>query len=164
MRAATITDWDMRELIVPNKEFITTRVINWTLSTTVSRMSINIGVSGNADSDRIRALLLEMAQAHPLVLKDPPPHALLDDFREGVMQYVLRVYMPTRDVYLELRHGLLTQIAARFQREGIEFAFPQREIHVRQEGSIPPEPPRDGHELVLPASVRKPDGRPIGSG
>lgn len=164
MRAATITDWDMRELIVPNKEFITTRVINWTLSTTVSRMSINIGVSGNADSDRIRALLLEMAQAHPLVLKDPPPHALLDDFREGVMQYVLRVYMPTRDVYLELRHGLLTQIAARFQREGIEFAFPQREIHVRQEGSIPPEPPRDGHELVLPASVRKSDGRPIGSG
>lgn len=164
MRAATITDWDMRELIVPNKEFITTRVINWTLSTTVSRMSINIGVSGNADSDRIRALLLEMAQANPLVLKDPPPHALLDDFREGVMQYVLRVYMPTRDVYLDLRHGLLTQIAARFQREGIEFAFPQREIHVRNEGSVPPEPPRDGRELVLPGTVLKTDGRPIGAG
>lgn len=164
MRAATITDWDMRELIVPNKEFITTRVINWTLSTTVSRMSINIGVSGSADSDRIRSLLLELAQANLLVLKDPPPHALLDDFRDGVMQYVLRVYMPSRDVYLDLRHSLLTQIAARFQREGIEFAFPQREIHVRNDGSVPPEPPREGRELVLPGTIHKSEGRPIGTG
>lgn len=131
MRATTITDWDMRELVVPNKEFITSRVMNWTLSSKVSRMSITVNVTHEANPDRVRSLLLEIATRNPLVIKEPPPHALFDDFGTNSLTFVLRVYMATRGDYLEMRHGLLRDIAREFAREKIEFAFPLREIHIR---------------------------------
>lgn len=131
MRATTITDWDMRELVVPNKEFITGRVMNWTLSSTVSRMSIAVGVAYGTNPDVVRNLLLQIATRHPLVLKEPAPHSLFDDFADSSLNFVLRVYMANRDVYLELRHSLLTEIATEFHKTGIEIAFPQQDIHIR---------------------------------
>ena len=131
MRATTITDWDMRELVVPNKEFITSRVMNWTLSSKVSRMSITVNVTHEANPDRVRSLLMEIATRNPLVIKEPAPHALFDDFGTNSLTFVLRVYMATRGDYLEMRHALLRDIAREFQREKIEFAFPLREIHIR---------------------------------
>ncbi len=130
MRATTITDWDMRELIVPNKELVTGRVINWTLSTTVSRMSIDVGVAFGTDADLVRNLLLDVATHHVLVLKTPPPHALLDGFGSNGLNFVLRVHMGTRDVYLQLRHELMTQIASRFKDAGIVFAFSQQDVYL----------------------------------
>lgn len=140
MRATTITDWDMRELVVPNREFITNRVMNWTLSSTVSRMSIAVGVAYGTNPDAVRNLLLKVARRHPLVLGKPEPHALLDQFGDSTLNFVLRVYMATRDVYLELRHTLLTDIASEFQKANIEIAFPQRDIHVRSFDAIPGKP------------------------
>jgi len=131
MRATTITDWDMRELVVPNREFITGRVMNWTLSSTVSRMSITVGVAYGTNPDLVRGLLMKVARRNPLVLKDPEPHSLFNEFGDSTLNFVLRVYMATRDVYLELRHGLLTEIAREFQEAHVKIAFPQQDIHVR---------------------------------
>lgn len=133
MRATTIMDWDMRELVVPNKEFITGRVMNWTLSSTVSRMSIVVGVAYGTNPDVVRNILLDIAARHPLVLKDPPPHALFDVFADSTQNFVLRVYMASRNVYLELRHELMTNIAREFADAGVEIAFPQRELHFRND-------------------------------
>ena len=147
LRATTITDWDEREIVIPNKDFITNRVINWTLSNTISRMTITIGAAYGSDPDNVRNLLLEMAMDHPLVLKDPPPQALLDEFDPSAMRFVLRVYLPTRSVYLQLRHELMTRIVAQFQKAGIEIAFPQCDVRVqmlenRDDDSLPgPEKP-----------------------
>jgi potassium efflux system protein len=140
MRATTIIDWDMRELVVPNKEFITGRVMNWTLSNSVSRMSIVVGVAYGTNPDAVRELLLEIARRHPLVLKEPPPHALFDDFAESTLNFVLRVYMPSRSIFLQLRHELLTEIAHQFHQAGIQIAFPQRDIHIRTAPASLPEP------------------------
>jgi potassium efflux system protein len=162
MRSTTITDWDMRELVVPNKELITGRVINWTLSTTVSRMSIHVGVAYGTDPDQVRSALLEVAHRNPTVVKTPPPHALLDNFSDSTLNFVLRVYMPTRDVYLQLRHEIMTSIAARFDEAGIVFAFPQCDVHVQYpeaaEGAAPAKAEsartvREGRR-VSPKSIR----------
>jgi potassium efflux system protein len=131
MRATTILDWDMRELVVPNKDFITGRVMNWTLSSKVSRMTINVGVAYGTDPDQVRELLLQVARENDMVLREPPPHALFDGFGDSTLMFVLRVYMSTRDVFLQLRHDLLTAIFRSFQEAGIEIAFPQRDIHIR---------------------------------
>lgn len=136
MRATTITDWDMRELVVPNKEFITGRVMNWTLSSTVSRMSIMVAVAYGTNPDLVRNVLLQIATRHPLVLKEPAPHALLDEFGDSTMVFVLRVYMASRDVYLPLRHELMTEIAREFHLANIEIAFPQQDIHIRSAVSL----------------------------
>lgn len=138
MRATTITDADMRELVVPNREFITGKVMNWTLSSTLSRMTIKVGVAYGTDPDQVRQLLLDIAGRHPLVLKDPRPQALLDEFAESTLGFLLLVYMSKRDIYMQLRHELHVQISKAFRDAGIEIAFPQQEIHIRSSVVVPP--------------------------
>jgi len=131
IRATTITDWDMRELVVPNREFITSRVMNWTLTDTLARMTLKVGVAYGTDPHLPRKLLLEVAEKNSNVLKEPPPHALCDEFGESTMIYTLRVYLPSLDVFLQTRHELHAGISHAFRTAGIEIAFPQRDIHIR---------------------------------
>jgi potassium efflux system protein len=124
IRATTIVDGDMRELVVPNKEFISGKVMNWTLTDTISRMTIKIGVPRGSDPDFVRQILLHVATSHPLVLKDPPPHALFDEFAGDTLNFTLRAYMENRDVYNQLRHELNAGINAAFQQSGIDRTHP----------------------------------------
>ena len=163
MRATTITDWDMRELVVPNKEFITDRVMNWTLSNTTSRMSVTVGVAYGTDPDLVRSLLLQVATRNSLVSKEIPPHALFDQFGDSTLNFVLRVYMASRDVFLQLRHELYSEIAREFQKAGIEIAFPQRDIHIRtaraSASTFEQDVEADDHEDSTSGQRRPPDGR-----
>ncbi len=131
IRATTITDWDMRELVVPNKEFITARVMNWTLSDTLARMTIKVGVAYGTDPDLARNLLLEVANKNANVLKDPAPHALFDEFGASTLNFTLRVYMPSLDVFLQTRHELHAGIITAFRNADIEIAYPQQDVHIR---------------------------------
>lgn len=123
IRATTITDGDMRELIVPNKELITGRVINWTLSNTVARMTVTVKTAHGVDPDKARNVLLSVAAQHPLVLKQPAPQALFDEFSDKTQNFTLRVFMANCDVYPQLRHELLTSIQRTFRQVGIPISF-----------------------------------------
>jgi potassium efflux system protein len=127
IRATTVTDADMRELIVPNREFITGKVINWTLTDTITRMTIKISVPHDSDPDRVKQILLRVAAGHALVLKDPPPEALFDEFAGDNLNFTLRVYMGSRDVYSQLRHELNAAIKAALWHAGIDKDPPQPE-------------------------------------
>ena len=83
MRATTITDPDRKEMIIPNKEFITGRVLNWTLTDPVNRVVINVGIAYGSDTQRVGEILLKVAQDHPSVLDDPPPRVTLDSFGDS---------------------------------------------------------------------------------
>jgi potassium efflux system protein len=120
IRATTVTDADMRELIVPNKEFITGKVINWTLTDTITRMTIKIAVPHESDPDLVKQLLLRVATGHALVLKDPPPEALFDEFAGDKLNFTLRVYLGSRDVYIRLRHELNAGIKSALWQAGID--------------------------------------------
>jgi potassium efflux system protein len=128
IRATTIVDGDMRELVVPNKEFSSGKVMNWTLTDTTSRMTIKVGVPRGNDPDLVRQILLHVAMQHPLVLKDPPPHALFDEFAGDTLNFMLRVYMENRDVYNQLRHELNAGINAAFQQSGIDRSHPPESL------------------------------------
>lgn len=119
MRATTITDGDLRELIVPNKELITGRVINWTLTNTLSRLTIKVRAAVGTDPDLARALLLGVAQKHRLVLKQPAPSAQFEEFAENSLVFSLRVCVGNCDVVSAVRHELLTMIKREFQEAGI---------------------------------------------
>jgi len=127
IRATTILDGDMRELIVPNKEFISGKVLNWTLTDTTSRMTIKVAVPFGSDPNLVKQLLLRVATSHPLVMKDPAPHALFDEFGDDTLNFTLRVYMASRDVYNQLRHELNAGINAAFQQAGIVKPAPEAE-------------------------------------
>jgi potassium efflux system protein len=120
IRATTITDGDMREAIVPNREFISGKVMNWTLTDSTARMSFTVRVPNGCNPDHVKQVLLRVALAHPLVLKDPPPHALLDEFAVDKLTFTLRVYMASCDVYNKLRHELNAGIRSAFIKSGID--------------------------------------------
>lgn len=131
IRATTITDWDRRDLVVPNREFITTRVINWTLTDPVTRVTIPVGVAYGTDVDQARRILESVARNCPYVLPDPPPSAVFHGFGDSALNLTLRVFLGNRDFWTDLMNELHTNIDREFRRAGIEIAFPQRDIHIR---------------------------------
>ena len=131
IRATMITDFDRKELIVPNKEFITGRVLNWTLSDQMNRVTVNVGVAYGSDVDRACELLLRAAAENPFVLKDPAPMASFEGFGDSVLNLVLRCYLPNLENRLAVIHDLHAKIHDTFRDEGIDIAFPQLDLHIR---------------------------------
>lgn len=119
IRATTITDSENKELIVPNKEFITSRVVNWTLSDRVLRLTVPISVAYGADTDRVQRLLLQVAHANPRILKQPPPAATFAGFGPTTLSFELGVYTTAESISL-LRHELNTEIYRTLADAGIK--------------------------------------------
>jgi potassium efflux system protein len=131
MRATTVTDFDRRELIVPNKKFITDDVINWTLSDPINRVVLSVGIAYGSDTALAHSLLRKVAREHPVVLEEPEPSALFRGFGESTLDFDLRVFIPNRNVYPVVLHELNTAIDGAFRDARIEIAFPQRDLNIR---------------------------------
>eukprot|EP00913_Durusdinium_trenchii_P005691 g5309.t1 len=131
IRATTIVDFDRRELIVPNKRFITGDVVNWTLSDPITRVTIPVGVAYGSDTRRTHELLLQAARENPQVMTDPAPSALMTGFGDSTLNFELRFFIPRRDVYAKVMHELNTDIDRKFAAADIVIAFPQREITIK---------------------------------
>lgn len=131
MRATTVTDWDRKELIIPNKSFITDQVINWTLTDPVLRVVIPVGVACDSDADQVEALLLRAASQNPLVMRDPKPSALFLGFGDSMLNFELRAMVPSIDHSLTVRHQLNNTIIKLLRENGISIAFPQRYVNLR---------------------------------
>ncbi|MEX0818545.1 MAG: mechanosensitive ion channel domain-containing protein, partial [Pirellulaceae bacterium] len=131
IRATTITGFDRRELIVPNKKFITEDVMNWTLSDEVNRVEIEVGLAYGSDTKLAHELLLKVARRQPLVLADPEPIATFDRFADSSLNFTLRCFLPNLDDRLKVIHELHSEIDREFRQAKIEIAFPQQDLHVR---------------------------------
>jgi potassium-dependent mechanosensitive channel len=131
IRATTVRDWDGKELIVPNKDLITGRLLNWTLTDTSNRVVITVGVAYGTDVPRARKLILELAAQNETVLKEPPPSVTFESFGDSTLNLVLRAFLPRLDNRLPCINDLHTAIHERFLKEGIEIAFPQMDLHIR---------------------------------
>lgn len=130
IRATTIRNWDRQELLVPNKEFITGRLLNWTLSDQQNRITIVVGIEYGSDVKKALNLLEQVARNHPKILSDPGPLVGFEGFGENALMLKLRCYMGS----LEGRIGVITDLNLAiyeiFRAEGISIAFPQREVRL----------------------------------
>lgn len=131
IRATTITDWDRKELIVPNKEFITGRLVNWSLSDSILRLVIPVGIAYGSDTALVEKTLLEVATANGSVLRDPVPSVLFKDFGGSSLDFELRVFIPSIEHYIPVMHKLHMAIDNAFRERDIEISFPQRDVHIR---------------------------------
>ncbi len=148
IRATTITKWDRSELIVPNKEFITGKLVNWTLSNSLTRVELKVGVAYGTDVELVKRVLLEVAHAHPAVLADPAPYVVLMEFGDSAINFELRVYLNYSYGRLIIRDELHRAIVKAFAEHGIEIAFPQLDVHLRPDG--PAELAQQGEKHPLP--------------
>ena len=131
MRATTITNWDRQELVVPNKNLITNTFLNWTLTATISRIVINVGAAYGSDTDFARDILVSVANDHPSIMEEPKPMATFEQFADSSLNLCLRAYVPDLDSRLRTITELHTEIDRRFAKAGIEIAFPQQDINLR---------------------------------
>ncbi|MFT4582576.1 MAG: small-conductance mechanosensitive channel [Gammaproteobacteria bacterium] len=129
IRATTLVDWDRREIVIPNKTFITEQLVNWTLTDPITRTTIRVGVAYGSDVALTGEILLEIAAANSRVLEDPPPAAWFLRFGDNTLDFELRVFVTGIGELIIVTHEINVAIESTFREHGIEIAFPQRDIH-----------------------------------
>lgn len=132
MRATTILTNDNISIIVPNSQFISETVINWSHTDRSVRFNYPIGVSYKEDPEMVKKVLLEIAYDNPGVLKNPKPDVLFTEYADSAMRFNLRVWTSE---YINrpgvLKSQLYYEIYRRFRKTGIEIPFPQRDVHIK---------------------------------
>lgn len=131
IRATTITDFDRKEIIVPNKTFVTSHLINWSLSDTVTRVIIKVGVAYGSDLAKTRELLLQAARNNTRVLDDPEPLVLFLAYSESTLDHELRVHvreLVDRNMAID---EINRDIDRLFAENEIQIAFRQLDVNLR---------------------------------
>jgi small-conductance mechanosensitive channel len=141
-RATEVLTNDNIAVIVPNSEFITQQVINWSHGGNWIRIRVPVGVAYGSDVEKVQEALLEAAGAVDAMLKDPPPHVRLTGFGDSSINFELLGY--TSEL-LHQRGQFISRVNfavhASLQRHGIQIPFPQRDLHLRSAVPLALHPP-----------------------
>ncbi len=138
IRATTIIDWDRKELIVPNRTFITQEVTNWTLTNATQRVVFPIGIDYASDPNKATEIMMEVVQANSRALEDPAPMVLFMGYSGSTLNFQIRAYINGLDDWLPLIHEVNGEIHRALREAGIKLAFPQQDMHVRSwEAPVP---------------------------
>jgi potassium efflux system protein len=119
--------------VIPNKDLITGRVINWTLSDSVNRSLVRVGVAYGTDTRHVGAVLKEICNQTPHILKEPAPIVTFDEFGDSTLNFAVRFYLASLDNRFSTINEIHNAIAERFAKEHIEIAFPQMDVHVKSD-------------------------------
>ncbi|CNE76901.1 potassium efflux system KefA protein%3B Small-conductance mechanosensitive channel [Yersinia nurmii] len=133
-RATTISDWDRKEIIVPNKAFITEQFINWSLSDPITRVVLTVPAPAEANSEEVTELLLTAARRCSMVLDNPGPEAFLMDLQQGIQIFELRIYAAEMLHRLPMRHEIHQLILEGFREHGIVLPFPPFQVRMETLG------------------------------
>jgi small-conductance mechanosensitive channel len=138
-RCTRVRRFDGVEILIPNSQFLERSVTNITLSDQRMRLTIRVGVAYGSPTRQVHELLLEIAKAHELVLINPEPVVVFEDFGDNALMFCVYFWIDLaaqadfRTVVTELRHT----ITERFASRGYEIAFPQRDVHLDAKSAIP---------------------------
>lgn len=153
LRSTVIQDWDRKDLIVPNKDFITGRLLNWTLSAEVSRIVIPIGIAYGSDTEKAKSTIMSVVTEHPLIVREPAPMVTFEEFGDSSLNLVVRCFISMENMSQRLMviDELYSAIDLRLRAANIEIPFPQRDLHVRTitsdfaNGLQPSTPPKEAN-------------------
>lgn len=140
MRSTTILQFNNRELIVPNKEFITTQLVNWTLTTNLMRTKVCVGIAYGSDTKLATKLLLQCAADNERALNEPSPSVIFRAFGASSLDFELRVFINSVDNLIPVQSELHYAIDEAFRNAGIEIAFPQQDVHIKEPINFSPDP------------------------
>jgi potassium efflux system protein len=131
IRATTITDWDRKEIVVPNKAFITEQVVNWTLADPITRVVVEVGISYGSDVEKAHKVMEETLHSLPLVLDEPEPKVYFLGFGDSSLNFRLHAFSQQLSDRLPLMHAIHGAILKALRENNIEIPFPQRDLHIK---------------------------------
>ena len=134
-RSTTVTSIDNVSIIVPNSQFITESLVNWSYKDPRIRLHVRVGVSYRSDVDLVRETLLEVGRSHPEVLKEPEPLALFYEFGESSLNFDLLIWTEKPLHQFIIKSDLNYAIVHAFRDKHIQIPYPQLDLHVKS--SIP---------------------------
>ncbi len=133
-RATTIIDFENKEIVVPNKTFITGQLTNWTLSDQITRLTVKIGVDYGTAPELVHRVLLQAAGEFPQVLRDPEPRSWFLAFGPSSLDFELRVFVGSIAERLVVLDALHTRINELLVKNGIDIAYPYLNVNLIDQG------------------------------
>ncbi len=130
-RSTTVTTRDNITMIIPNSEFVSRPVVNWSHGDPRVRISVSVGVAYGSDTDAVRKVLLEVAARHGKVLKKPAPEVQFRAFGASSLDFVILVWIDEQPTRFRIASDLHFAIDRAFRKRGIEIAFPQMDLHFK---------------------------------
>jgi small-conductance mechanosensitive channel len=130
IRATIVRTADGADTIVPNSQFVSEKVVNWTLTDRRRRIRVTVGLNYGSPPEEAIRMLIAVAHAHPGVLRDPPPRALLVNYGDSAIDYELRVWTDQFDQATQIQSELAAAVYDATQAAGMSFPFPQREVRL----------------------------------
>jgi len=131
IRSSTVLTFQGSEVIIPNANFISGKVINWTLSESRRRVDLPVGVAYGTDPKLVKEMLERPANQHPDVLTAPEPEAFFMGFGDSALNFELRFWVMQESNTVKVKSQVALEVMKSFEKAGIEIPFPQRDLRVR---------------------------------
>ncbi|MFN2127621.1 MAG: mechanosensitive ion channel family protein, partial [Anaerolineales bacterium] len=131
IRSSNVRTFEGAEVIVPNGQFISNEVVNWTLSDQNRRIEVIAGVAYGSDPHKVQKLLFEAIKKHPDVIDEPPPEVFFNGLGESSLDFRILFWTANINEWLRIRSEIVFMVHDVLKENGIEIPFPQRDLHIK---------------------------------
>ena len=137
LRTTIIETLDSSSIIIPNRMFSESDVLNWSYNDRETRFSVSVGVAYGSNLQTVRKVLRACAENHGRILKSPEPKVLFTNFGDSSLDFVLVYWLADFKDHQSVESDLRFMIDSDFRKNSITIPFPQRDLHIITDQTLP---------------------------